>query len=117
MISNLEVSQAMSVKLEDIFDELPEMPEFVEGIRRAPKRELTLNQKEVELALKNALEFGATAIILAHNHPSGALHPSVADKQITQKLKKASASIDIRLLDHIIVTHTSYFSFADEGLL
>ncbi len=57
MISNLEVSQAMSVKLEDIFHELPEMPEFVGGIRRAPKRELTLNQQEVELALKNALRY------------------------------------------------------------
>lgn len=57
MISNLDISNAMSVKLEDIFDELPEVPDFVKGIRRAPKRELRLNQKEVELALKNALRY------------------------------------------------------------
>ncbi|MDY0093224.1 MAG: urocanate hydratase [Candidatus Vecturithrix sp.] len=57
MISNYEISQAMSVKLEDIFDELPAIPEFVESIRRAPKRELALSQKDTELALKNALRY------------------------------------------------------------
>ena len=57
MINNNSISQAMSVKLEDIFDELPAMPEFVEGIRRAPKRDLTLSQKDTELALKNALRY------------------------------------------------------------
>ncbi|MCB0375009.1 MAG: DNA repair protein RadC [Sinomicrobium sp.] len=72
---------------------------------------------DIRLVLKNALEFGATAIILAHNHPSGSLKPSVADKQITRKLKTASESMDIKILDHIIVTESSYFSFADEGLL
>jgi urocanate hydratase len=57
MISNLDISKAMTVKLADIFSELPEMPEFVEGIRRAPKREFTLTKKETELALKNALRY------------------------------------------------------------
>ena len=72
---------------------------------------------DVRLALKKALELGATSIILAHNHPSGALHPSNADKQLTQKLKTAGESLDIKILDHLIVTEKSYFSFADEGLL
>lgn len=72
---------------------------------------------DVRLALKKALELGATAIILAHNHPSGNLNPSSADKQLTQKLKTAGESIDIKILDHLIVTEKSYFSFADEGLL
>lgn len=72
---------------------------------------------DIRLVLKNALEFGATAIILVHNHPSGALQPSRSDKQITQKLKTASESLDIRILDHIIVTEKTYFSFADKGLL
>ena len=72
---------------------------------------------DVRLVLKNALEVGATAIILAHNHPSGALRASEADKQITQKLKTAGESLDIRILDHVIVTDKAYFSFADEGLL
>ncbi|QIB27360.1 urocanate hydratase [Caloranaerobacter azorensis] len=57
MISNIDISKAMTIKLEDMFDELPEMPKFVEGIRRAPKREFTLTQKETELALKNALRY------------------------------------------------------------
>lgn len=72
---------------------------------------------DVRLALKKAIEVGATSIILAHNHPSGNLNPSAADKQLTQKLKIAGESLDIKVLDHIIVTEKSYYSFADEGLL
>ena len=72
---------------------------------------------DVRLVLKNALEVGATGLILAHNHPSGTLKPSTADKQITQKLKAAAESLDIKVLDHLIVTEKAYFSFADESLL
>lgn len=72
---------------------------------------------DVRLVLKMALELGATGIILAHNHPSGALKPSEADKQITQKLKLAGDSLDIKTLDHVIITEEAYFSFADENLL
>lgn len=72
---------------------------------------------DVRLVLKNALEVGATGIILAHNHPSGTLTPSEADKQLTNKLKVASESLDIKVLDHVIVTEKAYFSFADENLL
>ena len=72
---------------------------------------------DVRLVLKNALEVGAIGIILVHNHPSGALKPSEADKQITNKLKTAAQSLDIKVLDHLIVTEKAYFSFADEGIL
>lgn len=72
---------------------------------------------DVRLVLKKCLELGATSIILSHNHPSGNLNPSSADKELTKKLKIASESLDIKILDHIIVTEKSYFSFADEGLL
>lgn len=72
---------------------------------------------DVRLVLKSALELGATGLILAHNHPSGALTPSIADKQITQKLKIAAESLDIKVLDHLIITEKAYFSFADESLL
>lgn len=72
---------------------------------------------DVRLAFKQALELGATAIILTHNHPSGNLNPSSADKQLTQKLKTGGESLDIKILDHVIITEKSYFSFADEGLL
>ncbi|WP_372755437.1 DNA repair protein RadC [Mariniflexile sp.] len=72
---------------------------------------------DVRLVLKNALEVGATGLVLAHNHPSGTLKPSEADKQITKKLKLAAESLDIKVLDHLIVTENAYFSFADESLL
>ena len=72
---------------------------------------------DVRLALKNALEVGATGIILAHNHPSGTLKPREADKQLTKKLKTAGDSLDIKVLDHLIITEKAYFSFADENLL
>jgi DNA repair protein RadC len=72
---------------------------------------------DVRLVLKNALEVGATGLILAHNHPSGTLKPSVADQQLTRKLKNAAESLDIKVLDHLIITEKAYFSFADENLL
>ncbi|SFC55075.1 DNA repair protein RadC [Zunongwangia mangrovi] len=72
---------------------------------------------DVRLTLKKALELEAVSLILAHNHPSGTLKPSMADKNLTQKLKTASESLDIKVLDHIIVTEMSYFSFADEAIL
>ncbi|MFI8379295.1 DNA repair protein RadC [Leeuwenhoekiella sp. NPDC079379] len=72
---------------------------------------------DVRLVFKKALETGAVSIILAHNHPSGTLKASQADKNITEKLKKASESLDIKVLDHLIITEKAYFSFADEGLL
>ena len=72
---------------------------------------------DVRLVLKNALQVGATGLILVHNHPSGTLKPSEADKQLTQKLKTAAESLDIKVLDHLIVTEKAYFSFADENLL
>ncbi|MBD09460.1 MAG: hypothetical protein CMC68_01715 [Flavobacteriaceae bacterium] len=72
---------------------------------------------DVRLVLKSALEVGATSLILCHNHPSGTLKPSQADKDITQKLKTAAQSLDIKVLDHLIITEKTYFSFADDGIL
>ena len=59
----------------------------------------------------------ASAIILAHNHPSGNLKPSEADKALTKKIKDMGALIDITLIEHMILTHESYYSFADNGTL
>ncbi|TQD34815.1 RadC family protein [Haloflavibacter putidus] len=72
---------------------------------------------DVRIAFKNALESGATSIILAHNHPSGTLKPSQADIKLTKKLKIAGESLDIKVLDHLIITQNNYFSFANEGIL
>ena len=72
---------------------------------------------DTRLVFKSAIENGAVAVILVHNHPSGTLVASEADKQITKKIKVAGESLDIKVLDHLIVTETNYFSFADEGIL
>ena len=64
-----------------------------------------------------ALKLPTSAIILAHNHPSGSKEPSGADIQVTQKIKEAGKLLDIMLLDHIILTEDDHFSFADEGVL
>lgn len=72
---------------------------------------------DVRLVMRQALELGSIALILAHNHPSGTLKPSSADKQITQKLKLAAEALDLKVLDHLIITQKEYYSFADEGIL
>ena len=65
--------------------------------------------------MKVLLQLNATGILLCHNHPSGTLNASKADCAITEKVKVAAKLMDIQLLDHIIVTDQSYFSFADLG--
>ena len=69
------------------------------------------------IILRKALEHDAVSIILCHNHPSGSLKPSRADEQLTNKIKEAATIFDIRLLDHIIVSDSGFYSFADGGLL
>ena len=72
---------------------------------------------DVRLILRDALLTQSTSIILVHNHPSGNLKPSQADISITDKVKKAAKFMDIRLLDHLIITENQYYSMADEGRL
>ncbi len=72
---------------------------------------------DVRIILSVALKSLATGIILIHNHPSGNLKPSSDDIKITKKLKESCKLLDITLLDHLIITKDSYFSFVDEGLL
>ncbi|PWG06545.1 RadC family protein [Polaribacter aquimarinus] len=72
---------------------------------------------DVRLLFKRALELASVGIIVCHNHPSGKLQPSNADKQLTKKIKEAGITLDIKLLDHLIITEKSYFSFADERIL
>lgn len=71
---------------------------------------------DTRLIFKLALENGATGLILCHNHPSGELNPSIADKQITRKIKTAGEILDVKILDHLIITETNYYSFVDEGI-
>ncbi len=86
------------------------------------KKQISLGGKtgtivDPRIVFRSALECGATGIILGHNHPSGTLKPSQSDKNITQKLKQAGLSLDINVLDHLIITEKNYFSFADESIL
>ncbi len=67
--------------------------------------------------VKTALENNAAAVVLFHNHPSGVVEPSQADELITMRLKDGLNLVDIRVLDHIIVTRTSHVSFAERGLI
>lgn len=78
---------------------------------------LTGTLVDVRLVFKKGIELFSTAIILCHNHPSGKLQPSQADKSITSKLKLAGETLDIKVLDHIIITENAYFSFADENII
>lgn len=70
---------------------------------------------DVRIMFKLALEQNATSIILVHNHPSGSLQPSEADFEVTKKIKIAGKTLDISVIDHIIITETSYYSFKDEA--
>jgi len=72
---------------------------------------------DVRIIFKSALESGAVGILLCHNHPSGNLKPSEVDIEITKKVKTAGKSLDINVLDHLIITQNGYYSFADEGIL
>lgn len=72
---------------------------------------------DVRILFRTALEHFSTGVIIAHNHPSGSLKPSKEDINITQKIKEAGKILNIQLLDHIIITQNSYFSFSDSGIL
>ena len=79
----------------------------------------TINHTQVHPreVVKRALHFNAAAVILAHNHPSGATTPSQADKALTQRLVQALQLVDIRVPDHLIVGGMQILSFAEHGLL
>lgn len=73
---------------------------------------------DVRILFSSALKCLATQIIVCHNHPSGTLKPSEEDKKITAKIKEGGKLLDIKLLDHVIITpYNGYYSFADEGML
>ena len=78
---------------------------------------LTGTLVDVRILFKKALELSAVAIILSHNHPSGTLKPSQADISLTKKIQSAGKTLDIKVLDHLIITEKDYFSFADDNLL
>jgi DNA repair protein RadC len=72
---------------------------------------------DTKVVFTRALSVAGHSIILAHNHPSGALKPSQQDIELTRKLQNAGDILDIQVLDHIILSDTGYLSMADEGYI
>ena len=87
------------------------------GIYPLSKGGRTSTIVDTKILFSIALKCNSTSIILAHNHPSGILKPSNSDKQLTKRIKQAGEILELKVLDHLIINRTSYFSFADNGLL
>lgn len=79
--------------------------------------ELASTQADVRVILREALAYNATSVILCHNHPSGNIRPSQDDDRLTHSLQEAGRIMNIRLLDHVIVTDGNHYSYGDEGRL
>lgn len=78
---------------------------------------ITATMVDIRILLQGALLCNSVAILIFHNHPSSKTYPSKADIALTEKISKACETIDLKLLDHIIITENSYYSFADNGKL
>lgn len=90
----------------------------IKGVYELSQGGITGTLVDVRILFSVILKSLSVGIILCHNHPSGKLTPSKSDKQLTEKIKKASKLFDVQMLDHIILTPDgSYYSFADYGLL
>ncbi|HSD06402.1 JAB domain-containing protein [Flavobacterium sp.] len=87
------------------------------GIYEISSGGITGTVVDLRLIFSAALKANATALIIIHNHPSGQLGASEADRQITRKIKEAGKLLDISLVDSLIITSENYYSFADDGIL
>lgn len=87
------------------------------GVYQAFAGGMTEVSIDPRLILAAAVKSLSVAIVLSHNHPSGSLKPSKADEELTAKIKEAAKCLDIKVIDHLIVSNEGYLSFADEGLL
>lgn len=87
------------------------------GIYYLSKGGLASTILDIKIVLSVALKSNSSSIVLLHNHPSGNLNPSECDIRITKRIKAACELLDLKLLDHLILTKSGYFSFAREGLI
>lgn len=76
---------------------------------------ITSTAVDPRIVLKQAIDKLAPCIVLLHNHPSGTLKPSIQDDKLTQKIKEGAQYLDIRLIDHLIISYNGYYSYTDEG--
>ena len=87
------------------------------GIRKISEGGFSGTVADPKRIYKTALEEKAAAIIACHNHPSGSTTPSISDNKLTEKIKQAGEFLDIALLDHLIISQSGYYSYADSGQL
>lgn len=90
---------------------------YIKAAERISAGGITGTVVDIKLLMKRCIELTVNGIILVHNHPSGNTKPSDSDINLTKKIKNAAQYLDIALLDHLIVTDTTYLSFNDNGLL
>lgn len=126
VLNAIKSSKDAYKQLIPLFEDLPHEEFWILGLSRANKVQfkkqiskggVSGTVADVKLIFKPAIEKLVSALIIAHNHPSGQLKPSSADIRLTNKLVETGKVMDIPVLDHLIITNTSYFSFADEGLI
>ena len=102
--------------LRSIYEDCMQHHELL-GVSCVSKSGINTALVDIRIILQTALVSHATNIILSHNHPSGNSVASKTDNSLTSRLKKACETLDIQLLDHIILTEDSYLSYSDEGML
>lgn len=78
---------------------------------------ITQTSADIRLIMRVLIDTRATQFAAVHNHPSGNIRPSNEDKKLTEQLKKAAGLLNIRMIDHVIITNGGYYSFGDEGLI
>ena len=107
VMANLEVEESWAIFMN--------MASRVIKTQRISKGGLSSTAVDVRIILKEALLCNAVSIALVHNHPSGAIRPSREDDRLTKSLTDACNILNIRLIDHVIVTDGHFYSYADEG--
>lgn len=117
-----DIFSLMSGRLSDLSHEefwvvLLNRANMVIGTKLIGKGGVSGTVADPKLVFKEALDAKASSVVVVHNHPSGNLQPSQADKTLTEKLKQGGLFLEIYVVDHIIVADNRYFSFADEGIL
>lgn len=122
--SSLDAAEFMRPYFDEIMDTHEEFKilhlnnsNTVANVHHVSKGGLTATIVDIRLILREALHINCLGAIAIHNHPSGNKRLSEADRQITQKIKKAFALVDIKLLDSLIITREGYYSMSDEGIL
>lgn len=116
-VYNAVVSLFQDKEHEEFYAVLLSRSNQIKAIELISKGGVSGTVADGKIIFKKALEQTASAIILCHNHPSGNLKPSQSDLDLTKKLSDFGRLIDLKVLDHLIITNGDYFSFADEGLI